>query len=400
MRKLARWLLLALAFSLPWEYSLDLGPPLGDVSRILGLVLLLAMVPAVLHAGRVRRLHALHWLVLALLVWFAATYFWSVDRETTVSQLRGYAQETVIAWFVWELTDSPGDLHDLFRCYVAGSCVLAVLTIANFVSPDAAGQIRFVAEGYDPNDVARFLDLGFPLGALLLQGESRWGDKLLVLGFMPVGLMGVLVTASRSGLIAATLALCGCGFMLARNRSRAAIAVALSVVLAVFWRLAPHGTMDRILLIPQALALGDLNQRLNIWVAGWQAFARAPFAGSGAGTFVSAAHLAPGVTAHNTALAMAVEGGVAALLGGTAILAIASEAIFRLPRTMRLGLGTAFLVWLVNALVLSLQANRSTWLLMGMIVVAARILGERPEESVAIPDAAHGTRSPAGAETG
>ena len=50
------------------------------------------------------------------------------------------------------------------------------LTLANFSSPEAiaAGQIRFVAEGQDPNDVARYLDLGFPLAALLLNSEPRW----------------------------------------------------------------------------------------------------------------------------------------------------------------------------------------------------------------------------------
>ena len=85
--------------------------------------------------------------------------------------------------------------------------MLAGLTIANFISPDAAGQIRFVAAGQDPNDVARFLDFGFPLGALLINTRTRWGDRLLVLGYMPLGLLGVLLTASRSGLIAAVIAL-------------------------------------------------------------------------------------------------------------------------------------------------------------------------------------------------
>ena len=380
MRKPAWWLLLGLTFSIPWEYSLDLGAPLGNVSRVLSVALLLAMVPAVLQAGRVRRLHGLHWLVLALLAWFAVSYFWSVDREATLAQVRGYAQVTMIAWFVWELTESPGELRSLLRCYVAGSWVLAVLTLANFASADAANQVRFVAGGQDPNDVARFLDIGFPLSALLIRGESRWGDKLLALGFMPIGFLGVLLTASRSGVIAAGIALCGCGIMLANDRSWKFIAMTLPVVLAVFWRAAPQGTTERILSTGQALAGGDLNQRLSIWEAGWQAFVRSPFAGSGAGTFVSAAHLAPGVTAHNTALGIAVEGGVAALLAATAILAIAAATVHRLPAAMRWGLGTAFLVLLVNALVLSLQTNRTTWLLLGMIAVAGRLASEQRSE--------------------
>ncbi|MFZ0392844.1 MAG: O-antigen ligase family protein [Terracidiphilus sp.] len=380
MRALARWLLLGLAFSIPWEYSLDLGSPLGNVARIMGLALLLVMAPAVLQAGRMRRLHPLHWLVLALLAWSAVSYFWSVDSQATLAQVRGYVQETMIAWFVWELIDSPDQMRDLLRCYVAGSWVLAGLTIANFISPDAAGQIRFVAQGQDPNDVARFLDLGFPLGALLVNGHTRWGDKLLVLGYMPLGLLGVLLTASRSGLIAAVIALAGCGLMLARNRSRTVIAIALPAVLLAFWVAVPQGTTDRILSTPQALAGGDLNQRLSIWAAGWEAFARAPLVGTGAGTFLSATHLPLGVTAHNTALAIAVEGGVVALLAAAAVLALAAASVLAMQGIMRMGLGTALLVWLVNALVLSIQTNRATWLLLGTIVVAGRLAAEQPGE--------------------
>ncbi len=54
MRRIAWVLLLLFAFAIPWEYSLDLGEPLGNVARIAGLLVLLAAVPAVLQAGRMR----------------------------------------------------------------------------------------------------------------------------------------------------------------------------------------------------------------------------------------------------------------------------------------------------------------------------------------------------------
>lgn len=380
MRKLAKWLLLALAFSIPWEYSLDLGPPVGNISRLLGLVVLLAMPLAVFRAGRIRRLHALHWLVLALLAWFAISSFWSIDTLATLVQVRGYVQETMIAWFAWELIDSPGDLRDLLRAYVAGSWVLAGLTIANFISPDAAAQIRFVAPGQDPNDVARFLDLGFPLAALLVHGHSRWSDRLLVLGYIPLGLLGVLLTASRSGLIAAVVALGGCLCMLSKSRSRPVLAWTLPAMLLAFWVAAPQGTKDRLLSIPQALAGGDLNQRLSIWEAGWQALVRAPWVGTGAGTFIAAAHLPPGATAHNTALAVAVEGGVIALLLAAVLVVIAARSLLAAHGPVRQGLGIALLVWMVNALVLSIQTSRTTWLLLGVIAVAGRMAAEEPAE--------------------
>ena len=107
----------------------------------------------------------------------------------------------MIVWLVWEFAESPRDLRSLLRAYVAGSWVLAALTLANFASIDAmiAGQIRFVAQGQDPNDAARFLDLAFPLAAVLFDGESRWPGRLLALGYLPLGLLAVILTASRGG---------------------------------------------------------------------------------------------------------------------------------------------------------------------------------------------------------
>src|SRR5581483_4464211 len=52
MRRVAQILLLFFAFAIRWEYSLDLGEPLGNVARILGIVVLLAAIPAVLQVGR------------------------------------------------------------------------------------------------------------------------------------------------------------------------------------------------------------------------------------------------------------------------------------------------------------------------------------------------------------
>ena len=382
MRKLGWALLLGLAFSIPWEYSLDLGAPFGNISRVLGILLVLAMGPAVLQTGRIRNLTALHWLVLSLVIWFALTYFWSIDPKSTLDHARGSVQEVMIFWFVSELIDTPEQLRDLFRCYVAGCCVLAVLTVANFASPDAAGQIRFAAPGQDPNDVARFLDLGFPLGACLLHPSSRWTDNLLAAAYLPLGFMGVLLTASRAGLIAAVVALAGCAWVLVRTRSHAVTVLGLSLlaVLGSFWLAVPQETFDRLLTIPEQLTEGDLNLRLNIWAAGWQAVVHAPFAGSGAGTFSSAAGLGPLDTAHNTALAMTVEGGMSALLLASGIAAMAAIFVVTLRGTLRVAIGTASLVWVVTSLVATVQENRQTWLLLGVVAVAHRLTAEQPGE--------------------
>ena len=311
MRRLVWVLLVAFAFAVPWAYSLDIGEPYGNVARIIGLVALVAALAAILLAGRVRTPEALHWLTLVLFLWFCFTLFWTIDEHATLVRLRAYFQVMMPVWLIWEFIESPLELGDLLRAYIGGSWVLAALTIASFSSADIGTQIRFAADGQDPNDVARFLDLGFPLSALIIDGNWRWPWKVMAASYLPVGLIAVLLTASRGGFLAVVVALTGCAFLLFRRHARMLFVGSLSLpaIAAAFWLLVPHATLERLTTIPKQLQHGDLNQRLNIWAAGWQAFVHAPFLGSGAGTFVQAARLAPIDTAHNTALAIAVEGG-------------------------------------------------------------------------------------------
>ncbi len=260
---------------------------------------------------------------------------------------------------------------------MAGSWVLALLTLAAFRSPEAiaAGQIRFAAYGQDPNEVARFLDLGFPLAALLLNCERRWPARLMALGFFPLGLVAVLLTASREGFLAAVIALGGSVLLLTRGHARRVVAAvfALPPFLAALWFIVPGGTLARLSTIPEQLRSGDLNQRLNIWSASWRAFAHAPLLGTGAGSFVAAAHLAPIDTAHNTALSIVVCGGLCALFLAALLVALAVRYALVTHGPLRLALVTSLLVWAITSLVATVEENRTTWLLLAIIAAAGRL---------------------------
>jgi O-antigen ligase len=380
MRMLAQYLLLAFAFAIPWEYSLDLGEPLGNVARIVGLLVLLAAVPAIFQSGRIRALCVFQWLTLALFLWFCCSYFWTLDPTATLIKIRAWFQEMMIVWLIWEFADTPADLRNLLRATVAGSWVLAILTLAAFRSPEAvaAGQIRFAANGQDPNDLARFLDLAFPLAALLFETDRRVIVRVLALGFLPIGLVAVLLTASREGFLAAIMALTGSAVILARHHARRVVVgvFTLPFLLALLWLIIPAGTFDRLATIPEQLQGGDFNQRLNIWSAGWRAFVRAPLIGSGAGSFVTAAHLAPIDTAHNTALSIAVSGGLCALFLASILCVLAAHSALRTHGPLRIALLTALMAWAVTTLVATVEENRATWLLLGIIVLAGRLARE------------------------
>jgi O-antigen ligase len=392
MRRIAWGLLLLFAFAIPWEYSLDLGEPLGNIARLVGLIVLLAAIPAVLAPGRLRPPGPMLWLALAFYLWFCCSYFWTIAPLATLDKLRGYFQEMMILWLVWEFADDARDLRALLRVFVAGSWVLALLTVANFATAQAvAEQIRFVAAGQDPNDVARFLDLGFPLAALLLNSERRWPWRLLAAGYLPLGLVAVLLTASRGGFLAAVVALVGSSLLLAYGHPKRVLAGALALPPLAFllWLTIPRGTFERLATVSELLHGGDLNRRLNIWEAGWRAFAHAPFFGTGAGSFVSAAGLAPVDTAHNTALSIAVGGGLCALFLASLIVAAAIWSIAQTHGPLKWALAVSLAVWLTTSLVATVEESRTTWLLLALIALAGRLSAEEPEELAAcFPDSA------------
>jgi O-antigen ligase len=288
----------------------------------------------------------------------------------------------MLVGLVWEFAASPEDLRGLMRAYVAGAWVLALLTLASLGSAEAiaAGQIRFVAAGQDPNDVARYMDLGLPLAALLVTSERRWPARLLALGYLPLGLGSVVLTASRGGFLAAGVALCGCAVLLGRSQPRLVLAGAASlpVLAAALWFSVPHETLERLATIPSQLQSGDLNQRWNIWGAGWQAFVRSPLAGSGAGSFVSAAGMNPLDTAHNTELSILVGGGLIALSLAVGVVLLAVKAALATRGPLRVALGTVLLVWVIAAQVDTVEENRATWLLLGIIALAGRLAVEEP----------------------
>ena len=226
----------------------------------------------------------------------------------------------------------------------------------------AAGQIRFAAEGQDPNDVARFLDLGFAPAALLFATEMGWLTRLLAIGYVPAGLLAMLLTASRGGFAAALAALLGSAILLVMWRPRAAamVFVGLAVTVGALFLFVPAGSLDRLATIPEQLSSGDLNERWNIWGAGWHAFTRAPWRGYGAGTFTTAA-------------------GLAATAIFTAILVGVARAIFRTKGLLRVALWTTLAVWLIASMVGSVEESRATWLLFGIMALAGRLESEQPE---------------------
>ena len=375
MRAAARVLLILFAFCIPWEYSLDFAPPWGNIARLAGLTSLLVAIPAILQAGRTRAPGLLQWLSLLLFAWLCATYFWSIEPEVTLARLPGYLQELMIVWLVGEFVQSKDELCNILRAWLAGCAVLAGLTLGAAAALHSVDQTRFFAAGQDPNDTARFLALGLPIAVLLAEwSEKAWSRRLMLL-YLPLGIVAIIATASRGGFITMLVALAGSGALMVRNRRihSARALVVTAVVVTVGFLVIPRGSFVRIATIPEQLNGGGLNQRMSIWREGWRTFQQAPFLGHGAGTFVAAAGLAPIDTAHNTALSVLVEGGIAGLAIGIAVVGCCVTMACAVRGELRIALLSMLAAWAVASFVGTTGESRTTWLLFAVIAVAARL---------------------------
>jgi hypothetical protein len=77
-------------------------------------------------------------------------------------------------------------------------------------------------------------------------------------------------------------------------------------------------------------------------------------------------------------MAILVTGGLAATAIFASILFAVMRAIFRTAGLLRVALGTTFAVWLITSMVGSVEENRGTWLLFGLMALAGRLAVEEP----------------------
>jgi hypothetical protein len=73
------------------------------------------------------------------------------------------------------------------------------------------------------------------------------------------------------------------------------------------------------------------------------------------------------------------------------IVALTARSAMQTHGPLRLALATALLVWVITSLVATVEENRTTWLLLGMIALAGRLAVEEPQRLAAC-FAAHAER--------
>lgn len=385
MNRVAFLVLLAFAFVLPWEDSVML-PGVGSIGRLFSMLLLVTGALALLTSGGVRLKRPTLFLVLFLsfTLWSAASFLWSLDQAATLGQAAIRVQLFLLAFFIWQLVDSSERRLAVLQAYVLGCTAAAGSAIINYLMGMEAVYQRYSVTGVDPNEFATFLALGIPMAWIILISGRHRGLFWPTLLFIPLALLGIVLTSSRGGALVALVALSVIPLTLAAvpRSSRKALWLVAVVSAGGLVIAAPQlaelldSSLERLSSTTRELSSGTLNERAELWSAGFQLFEEHPFVGVGAGAFPLAVRPFAGIekVAHNSFISVFVELGPAGLLLLLAMLLTAALPLLRLPRAE----GICYLILLgtlaLGMLPLTWEGRKITWFILALVTTPAAVI--------------------------
>ena len=377
LRKIAYWLSLFLIFTLPWENIVVLKG-IGTIGKISGLAVAAFWLFVVIVTGKFREPRPFHLLVWLFVLWHVSSVYWTIDLKRTVSRLQTYIQLAGFVYILWDLYTTPDALRGGLQMYVLGAWVSVYSLLDNFFSGVSAYTGRYVATGFDPNNIGVILALGIPLAwhlATSAGGSNRLMRILKVINYayIPAAILGIVLTASRGALFTTAPALLFVIGSMTRLKPIARILVFMALIgtLYLLQPLVPQESIDRLSTTEDQVAQGDLNGRVAIWREGFDIFKDHPILGIGSFAFRSAATRANNV-AHNSFLTVLVEVGVIGFSIFTLIMAIVISEALRHPQSyLRVLWLTLLVVLAIGVFSLNWAHRKQAWLFPSLVIVSA-----------------------------
>lgn len=376
MRRIAFWVSVAMVFTLPFENIIE-TPSFGRISRLAGLFAAAVWLPTVFATGRVRTPKPFHILVLTFVLWNGVSAFWSVNVPATISRFTTYVQLLLMVYILWDTIETRLDLAHTLQAYVLGSWVTVLTVFHGYLfTPPAQYQIRFGAGSFQLDDIGLILALGVPVAWYLAMNppDGRWSRALRMVNLIhvPAAIVAVMLTGSRAALFAIVPALVFMTMSLRRlDMARRVTAIGGVVGLFLLLRpLVPPETVARLESSGAQTAGGDLNGRVELWHAAFQAFQQHPFTGVGSAAF---RETESNKVAHDLFFRLIAELGLVGLVLVAAIVLSAFASGWRHPGMLR-GLWVSVLTgWVIGAAFYNLEDKKQTWVFLSLAVVNARL---------------------------
>jgi O-antigen ligase len=378
----------ALIFCIPWEEQATVAQGLA-LSRVVGVVACVACLLAALISWRIRKLHPIHYLLCAWVVWIIASYSWSIAPDLTAVKVRSCLQLLLMVWLIWEFAPTPLQQVSLLGAYVLGSYVSALSTIYAFVTNTGTNlglaDGRYTAGGFDENELGITLALSLVMSCYLLAHNGGWRPIWLL--HMPICVLAICLTGSRGALISTGVAalIFPLSFGSLRRTQKWLMLSTLLLLVVTAAVFVPQTTWNRLGTIQSEVKEGTLSERTYIWAAGLEVYREHPMAGVGGGAFGPSvsSRLDIEYAAHNSFLSILVElGAVGAIIFFATLVALFCLGV-SLPKLECRAWLTLLLTWSVAVSSLTWEYRKPTWFLFGLLIAQSAAVG-RPRKLRAI----------------
>jgi len=385
VRRVTYVLSLIFIFLIPWEDMISTSG-WGSLARVMGLVLAACWLITILIQGHFRKPHIYHFLVLLFFLWNFLSVYWSLDATGTIQRITTYSQIFLFVLVFWEVFQSPGELKGGLQAFILGAYVLIISTFINYANGTVAVayESRYSATGVNAVDMALALILGLPMALHLFLNHGRGAGNTILrfvnLAYMPMAIFAVLLTGSRTSLLAAIPFFAYIALTPEIKLQRRILTfVILLVVMLVFLPLIPQAVISRLGTTGASIAGEDLGGRVALWRQAVEILAQHPLLGVGGGT------LDPliGSAAHNTYVSIATETGFIGFILFFSIIAVAVYQAIRSPEKHAALWIAVLATWAIGVLSLSWEFRKLTWLILTLVVVAGSI--EVAPQTEAIP---------------
>jgi len=385
-------------FAIPWQNAISI-PGIGTFARISGFLMVL-VYGWYLASTPQRRFPWEFVPMFGFVAWYTLSGLWAVDTTAYAGRLSGLLQLIAAVLVVWQVVTSEKALRTIYRAYIAGAYLLSFIAIKEFKKVQAAELLRaqrVTIEGFNANGIAIMLALGLPMALYLYASAEERPDwkgrlgQLFNLGYIPMAALGILLVASRGGLLVALIGSFVCFVAMLRKpecRPRAGTLLGfIAVALALFITFGPSKALvrnvERLASTGQSLKKQDLNHRQNIWKDGMPLIIENPILGVGGASFAEALRPAHGhkFPAHNVYISTAADLGIPGFALYFGFVGLIVRAVFRSASKFKvfdLALLTGVLVALATA---NLEVGKQVWMIYVLTLAHAKLYPSIRRES-------------------
>jgi O-antigen ligase len=275
------------------------------------------------------------------LSWAGISFIWAEDPAHAVEATYRLTLNAALFLIVYTAVRTPKDVKQVMTAFVIGACAAMLWGLATGAGSAPYGEARLSGEAENANELASTLVAALSL-ALGLAFVARRAPvtRIAMLCAAGFAMFGIVLTVSRSGLVALGVAILAAIVFSGRWRPRVAVVGVLVglVAFSYFAFLAPSAARERV------THFDGGTGREDIWRVAWRMVEDNPAKGVGAGNFENTSiHylLVPGTlrrsdfivdtrkTAHNVYLGTLAELGVVGLALLAALILILLITSFR-----------------------------------------------------------------------